>query len=92
MILEFEMGMPDIVGLLGAAFYLTAYALLQLRILTVDDFLVTVLNVAGGVALIYSLMWNFNLGSLISQVAWLIITVVGYARFRMISRRRATQQ
>ncbi len=85
------MGLPDIVGLLGAAFYLTAYALLQLRILTVDDFPITALNIAGGVALIYSLIWNFNLGSLISQVAWLIFTVVGYIRYRIISRKCAAQ-
>lgn len=55
------MGLPDIVGLLGAVFYLSAYALIQLRIYTVDDAIITVLNILGGIALIYSLSWNFNL-------------------------------
>ena len=74
------MGLADIVGLAGAIFYLIAYALLQLRILSVEDGRYTLLNILGGVLLIYSLIWNFNLGSLISQVAWLIFTLIGYAR------------
>ncbi len=83
------MGLADIVGLAGAIFYLIAYALLQLRILSVEDGRYTILNILGGVLLIYSLIWNFNLGSLISQVAWLIFTLIGYARFMLDRRRRA---
>ncbi len=83
------MGLPDIVGLLGAVFYLSAYALIQLRIYSVDDAIIPVLNILGGIALIYSLSWNFNLGSIITQIAWLVFTVIGYVRFRVIARRRA---
>ncbi|MNE92144.1 hypothetical protein D3C80_1898400 [compost metagenome] len=83
------MGLADFVGLAGAFFYLFAYALLQLRFLTIEDGRYTLLNVLGGVALIYSLMWNFNIGSLISQVAWLIFTIIGYTRFLMEKRRKA---
>ncbi len=83
------MGLADIVGLAGAIFYLIAYALLQLRILSVEDGRYTILNILGGVLLIYSLIWNFNLGSLISQVAWLIFTLIGHARFMLDRRRRA---
>lgn len=86
------MGLPDLIGLLGAFFYLSAYALIQLRILTVDDLIIPLLNILGGVALIYSLSWNFNLGSFISQVMWVIITIIGYVRFRMVARRGATQK
>lgn len=90
MIVEIKMSLPDIIGLLGAVFYLTAYALIQLRIYTVDDAIITLLNILGGVALIYSLSWNFNLGSIITQVAWLLFTIIGYARYRVMARRRAT--
>ncbi|WCK72551.1 CBU_0592 family membrane protein [Agrobacterium tumefaciens] len=84
-----QMGLADLVGLAGAFFYLFAYALLQLRLLTIEDWRYTLLNVLGGVFLIYSLIWNFNLGSLISQVAWLLFTIIGYARF-LLDRRRKT--
>ncbi|WP_323571610.1 MULTISPECIES: CBU_0592 family membrane protein [unclassified Rhizobium] len=83
------MGLADLVDLAGAFFYLFAYALLQLRLLTIEDWRYTLLNVLGGVFLIYSLIWNFNLGSLISQVAWLLFTIIGYARF-LLDRRRKT--
>ncbi|QFY62596.1 cyclic nucleotide-binding protein (plasmid) [Rhizobium grahamii] len=81
------MTLPDIVGLIGAVFYLTAYALLQLRVLAVEDSRTTLLNVLGGICLIYSLSCNFNLGSLVTQVAWLFFTIIGYVRFRMARTR-----
>ncbi len=77
------MSLPDVVGLIGAVFYLAAYALLQLHILTVEDSRTTLLNVLGGICLIYSLSCNFNLGSLVTQIAWLIFTLIGYVRFRV---------
>ncbi|MFC0246091.1 cyclic nucleotide-binding protein [Falsochrobactrum ovis] len=80
------MGLPDVIGLVGAFFYVLGYALIQLRIFSVDDPIIPLLNILGGFALIYSLIWNFNLGSFISQVAWVVITIVGYIRFRMGSR------
>ena len=73
----------DFIGLLGAVCYLAAYALLQLRILTIDSTIVVVLNLLGGVCLIYSLWWNFNLGSFITQIAWFIFTLIGFIRFRI---------
>jgi hypothetical protein len=82
------MGVADIVGLIGAFAYLLGYALIQLRVLTIDDGRYALLNIIGGVALIYSLWWNFNLGSFISQVAWLAFTIFGYWRSR-IERARA---
>ena len=76
------MGVADIVGLIGAFAYLLGYALIQLRVLTIEDGRYAILNIVGGVALIYSLWWNFNLGSFISQVAWLGFTIFGYVRSR----------
>lgn len=83
------MGLPDLVGLVGAFFYLLAYALLQLRRLEVDDWRYTALNITGGLLLIASLFWSFNLGSLVSQVAWLLFTVIGFIRNRAVPRRGA---
>jgi hypothetical protein len=76
------MGVADAVGLVGAVAYLLAYALIQLRILNIEDGRYALLNIIGGLALIYSLWWNFNLGSFITQIAWLAFTVFGYWRSR----------
>ena len=46
------MSLPDLVGLVGAVFYLGAYGLLQLGMLSLRDWRYAGLNVLGAVALI----------------------------------------
>jgi uncharacterized membrane protein len=82
----FEMELATIVGLVGAVAYLAGYALIQLRILTIEDGRYAALNIIGGLALIYSLMWDFNLGSFLTQIAWLVFTVVGFVRGQLKRR------
>ncbi|WP_224701853.1 CBU_0592 family membrane protein [Devosia aquimaris] len=83
------MELATVVGLIGAVAYLAGYALIQMRILSIDDGRYAALNVLGGVALIYSLLWSFNLGSFLTQVAWLIFTIVGYFHSRHHQRKAA---
>ena len=83
------MELATAVGLAGAAAYLAGYALIQMRLLSIDDGRYAALNVLGGLFLIYSLLWNFNLGSFLTQVAWLIFTVVGYLHSRRKRRKAA---
>ena len=73
---------PDAVGLLGVALYVGAYGGLQLGLLGLADVRYTVLNAVGGLAVIYSLVWSFNLAAFVTQVLWLVFTVVGYVRAR----------
>ncbi len=70
------------IGLLGVALYVGAYASLQLGLLGLSDLRYTALNAVGGVAVIYSLIWSFNLAAFVTQVLWLVFTVVGYVRAR----------
>ncbi|MBP2229598.1 hypothetical protein J2847_002897 [Azospirillum agricola] len=79
----------NIVGLIGVAAYLAAYGLLQLGKLKVEDNLYAFLNAAGALAILYSLIYDFNLPSFMSQSVWLLLTIVGYARAR--SRRSPAQ-
>ncbi|PWC53901.1 cyclic nucleotide-binding protein [Azospirillum sp. TSO22-1] len=76
------MGVADFVGLIGVAAYLSAYGLLQLGKLKVEDGRYAALNGAGALAILYSLIFDFNLPSFITQSAWLVFTVVGYVRSR----------
>ena len=73
---------PDAVGLVGVALYVGAYAGLQIGKLGLADVRYTVLNAAGGLAVIFSLVWSFNLAAFVTQVLWLIFTLVGYLRSR----------
>ena len=77
----------DAVGLLGVAAYVSAYALLQLGRLGNGDGRYLALNAAGSVLILFSLLHSFNLPSFVTQVLWLVFTVVGYARSRGAGRR-----
>ncbi|MGO4388308.1 cyclic nucleotide-binding protein [Microvirga sp. 2YAF29] len=81
------MTLADVIGLIGVAAYLSAYGLLQMGILKVEDGRYALLNGVGALAILYSLIFDFNLPSFITQAAWLILTIVGYGRLRF--RRRS---
>ncbi|MGF9756513.1 cyclic nucleotide-binding protein [Microvirga sp. 0TCS3.31] len=76
------MGVPDIVGLVGVAAYLSAYGLLQMGILKLEDPRYAFLNALGALLILYSLAFDFNLASFVTQTAWLVLTIVGYIRSR----------
>jgi hypothetical protein len=76
------MSSADLVGLIGVAAYLAAYGLLQLGMLKVEDGRYAALNAIGSIAILYSLIFDFNLPSFITQSAWLLFTIVGYVRSR----------
>jgi hypothetical protein len=76
------MSIADVVGLVGVAAYLSAYGLLQLGILKVEDGRYALLNGVGALAILYSLIFDFNLPSFVTQSAWLILTIIGYLRSR----------
>ncbi|HJV26828.1 MAG TPA: hypothetical protein VJ673_14160 [Aromatoleum sp.] len=77
----------EIVGLFGVACYQIAYFAIQLTRIDPNDGRIVALNVLGPITLIYSLMHDFNLPSLVAHLAWLAITVVGFVKSR---RRQAS--
>ena len=83
------MSVANLVGLIGVAAYLSAYGLLQLGRLKVEDIRYALLNGIGALAILYSLLFDFNLPSFITQSAWLFFTIIGYARAR--SKRSPSQ-
>ena len=76
------MSVANFVGLFGAAAYLSAYSLLQLGRLKVEDRKFVLLNVVGTLAILYSLVADFNYPSFVMYSVWLIITIMGYVRSR----------
>ena len=70
----------EIMGLVGVAFYLGSYVMLQLGIVMGSGNLYTVLNLVAACLVLASLMNAFNLSSAIIQIAWIVISVVGLGR------------
>lgn len=84
------MSLPDVVGLIGVVAYLSAYGLLQLGTLKVEDRRYALLNALGALLILYSLLFDFNLASFVTQSAWLILTAIGYIRSHL-KRSRAVE-
>lgn len=76
-----------VLGLLGVAFYLGAYAALQFGFVRGSSYVYTLLNLAGASLVLLSLAVNFNLASALIQVSWIVISVVGLSRLYLRNRR-----
>lgn len=72
----------DIVGTLGVASVLFAYALLQAGRVGPRDPRYLWLNLGGSVGILVSLYFAFNLASAIIQCAWIAISAYGLVRGR----------
>lgn len=68
------------IGIIGVGFYLGSYALLQTGILRGSCYRYTVLNLIAASCVAVSLIDAFNLSSLVIQIAWITISLVGLAR------------
>ncbi len=68
---------PTIVGLLGTLLVLLAFFLLQARRLHGNGPIYQLMNAIGAAAIIVSLCYEFNLASMLLEIAWLLISVYG---------------
>lgn len=67
----------DIIGLLGTALVVAAYFLMQLNKLDPKGLQFNLMNLAGAVCLILSLVVHFNLASFVIEIFWIAASLVG---------------
>lgn len=77
-----HMHWSDAIGLLGVLLILLAYFLLQAGRLRGDALLHQLLNAAGAVLLLVSLLYAFNLSAFLMELAWLAVSIYGIVRGR----------
>lgn len=70
----------DIVGTVGVVLILAAYFLVQNGRITADMLVYPLLNLAGALLLLISLMWSWNTPSVIIELCWITISLYGIAR------------
>ncbi|MEE4361643.1 MAG: hypothetical protein V2I63_08985 [Pseudomonadales bacterium] len=75
-----DYGWHDFVGNLGVACVLGSYLLLQTGRLSSEALSYGLLNAAGAVLIGVSLLFDFNLSSMIIEIAWFTISVFGILR------------
>ncbi len=80
--------MADAVGSFGAIVVVAAYFATQMRMMNSDDLAFPVLNLAGSVLIVYSLLENFNLASMLIESFWILISMIGIVQFFRLRRLR----
>ena len=74
------MSASNVVGLVGVVLVLLAYCLLQCNWLLQTSPVFYIVNLLGSILLLFSLYYHWNTPSVVIEVAWLIISVLGLVR------------
>jgi len=72
----------DAVGLTGVSIIVTAYFLLQIQKIDINDIKFSISNITGSVLILYSLSHDWNLPSVIIESFWIIISLIGVYRYK----------
>jgi len=77
---DFSHSIFELLGVAGFLFYMLSYGLLQLGRISGSSFCYTLMNIFAAILVLMSLVNQFNLASVLIQVSWIIISVVGLTR------------
>jgi hypothetical protein len=77
----------DLAGFLGVLLIIVAYLLLQLDKLPSSAPSFSLLNAAGALLIIVSLLFDFNFSAFLMEVFWFLISLLGLSR-ALTSRKR----
>lgn len=75
-------------GVAGAAFYLISYGALQTGLLRAETYRYSLLNLLASGFVLVSLAGAFNLGSMLTNMFWIILSIVGMVRLWYLTRNR----
>jgi hypothetical protein len=80
------MSFPDIVGVIGVALMLMAYAGGQLGRLDMTRLPALLMNLTGSVMVLWSLTFKFNLSAALMEGAWAVVAIYGLVRLALRKR------
>jgi len=80
------LNIPDIIGIFGVTLILISYALLQFDKIDSKGFLYSFWNLIGASFILYSLLYSWNLASVIIEIFWIIISLYGIWKYFKRSR------
>ncbi len=76
----------DAIGSFGALIVVAAYFATQMRMMNSDDLAFPVVNLLGSVLIVYSLVYNFNLASMLIEGFWILISIFGIFQYFRLKR------
>lgn len=77
-----EFGIPDFIGLCGVALLITTYGMLQFDRIDPKGFWYSFNNMLVAILVTVSLVYNFNLASMVIEVFWFTLSVYGIWKWR----------
>ena len=85
-----DLGVADIIGLLGFSLYMLNYTSLSMRWVSGDSIQYLAMNMAAAACVLVGLTTQFNLPSAMIQSFWIVLSVFGII-LRLRSRRSNTR-
>ncbi len=76
-----NINLPDIVGLMGVALLISTYGLLQFDRIDPKGFWYSFNNMIVAILVTVSLLYNFNLASMVIEVFWFTLSVYGLLKY-----------
>ncbi len=71
----------DTIGIIGVVFLLGAYFLLNIGKIKSNGLAYQILNFTAAWLILYSLYFHWNTPSVIIEIFWIIISIIGMVRF-----------
>ena len=81
---------PDAIGLFGVVLLLIAYYLLSVNKMSADSISYQMYNLIGAILILISLFFHWNLSSVVIEIAWIIISLIGI--YRIIKERKVPEK
>ena len=81
----------DLAGFVGVLLIVIAYLLLQLDKLPSSSLSFSLLNAAGSLLIMLSLIFKFNVSAFLIEVFWFLISLIGLTKW-LISRKRSSRE
>jgi len=76
----------DVIGIIGVAMILFGYFALQIEKISSKGLAYSVINLVGAILIMYSLIFNWNLPSVVIEVFWILISLYGIWKYFAVHR------
>lgn len=78
--IEFFDSISNVIGIIGVTLILIAYFLINTNRITAKNISYLIFNFVGAWLILFSLFFHWNLASVLIEIAWIIISVIGFYR------------
>lgn len=86
--MNYQEFLPNAIGLIGVSFVVFAYFQLQTHRWKANEVVFPMTNLMGAICILFSLLFNWNLSSVVIELIWISISCYGLFRILKSGRKR----